>query len=218
MFHHPADEKAGLHRQMSGVDAFSNNSMTSADEDQAIDDRCSPNEAGVRDALLGPANSFRPRRFGQLDRNSIITRAWLINHRAQISRLARYAATSGLAFALSEATLLILYGSGIANATLAAVIANLAGTVPSYLMSRYWIWKDAPRARVARQVVLYWCTSIICIILTSLATGAIADLVPAGHRFHLAIVGVGFLVVNVIFWLGKFVLYQKVIFPTTRSR
>ena len=59
--------------------------------------------------------------------------------RAEIARLARYAATSGVAFAVSEATLLILYGLDLATATIAALIASLAGTVPSYLLSRYWI-------------------------------------------------------------------------------
>jgi len=114
---------------------------------------------------------------------------------------------------VSETTLLILYGNDVVNATVAAVIANLAGTVPSYFMSRYWIWKDSARTRVGRQVVLYWTTSVVCMALTSLATGAIASLAPAGHRFHLAVVAVGFPAVTLVFWLAKFVLYQRVIFP-----
>jgi putative flippase GtrA len=114
---------------------------------------------------------------------------------------------------VSETTLLILYGNDVVNATVAAVIANLAGTVPSYFMSRYWIWRDSPRTRVGRQVVLYWITSLVCMGLTSLATGAIASLAPAGHRFHLAVVAVGFPAVTLVFWLAKFVLYQRVIFP-----
>ena len=133
--------------------------------------------------------------------------------RTQIARLTRYAATSGVAFGVSETTLLILYGNDVVNATVAAVIANLAGTAPSYFMSRYWIWKDAARTRVGRQVILYWATSVVCMAVTSLATGAIASLAPAGHRFHLAVVAVGFPAVTLIFWLAKFVLYQRVIFP-----
>ena len=133
--------------------------------------------------------------------------------RAQIARLVRYAATSGVAFGVSETTLLLLYGNDVVNATVAAVIANLAGTVPSYFMSRYWIWKDSARTRVGRQVVLYWTTSVVCMAVTSLATGAIASLAPAGHRFHLAVVAVGFPAVTLVFWLAKFVLYQRVIFP-----
>jgi putative flippase GtrA len=141
----------------------------------------------------------------------------LSQRRARIARLARYAATSAVAFGVSEATLLILYGNGVVDATVAALIANLVGTVPSYFMSRYWIWKDAARTRVGRQVVLYWTTSIVCIAGTSLATGLIANLVPAGHSFHLVVVGIGFLVVNIIFWLTKFVIYQRFIFPVAKT-
>ena len=137
--------------------------------------------------------------------------------RAQMGRLVRYAVTSLVAFGVSEATLLILYGSGVLDATVAALTANLVGTVPSYFMSRYWIWRDATRTRVGRQLVLYWSTSIACIAGTSFATGAIANLVPAGHRFHLAIVGIGFLAVSVTFWLAKFVIYQRLIFPVPKG-
>ncbi len=135
------------------------------------------------------------------------------SRRASIVRLARYSATSVVAFAVSEFTLLALYGWDVTGATAAAVVASLAGTVPSYLMSRYWIWSEAPRARVGRQVAMYWATSILCIAGTSLATGAIARLAPSGQRFHLVVAGAGFLVVNIVFWLVKFEVYQRIIFP-----
>jgi putative flippase GtrA len=137
--------------------------------------------------------------------------------RVQIVRLARYSASSIVAFGVSEGVLLLLYGTGVLGATAAALVANLVGTLPSYLMSRYWIWKEAPRTRVGRQVVMYWATSFACIAGTSLATGAIANLAPPGHPFHLAIVGVGFLLVSVVFWVAKFVIYQRVIFPVSPS-
>lgn len=133
--------------------------------------------------------------------------------RVGIARLARYAATSGIAFGVSEVTLLLLYGFNLTTATLAALIANLAGTVPSYLLSRYWIWRDAARERVFRQVLLYWAVSITCIALTSLLTGALASLAPAGHPFHLMVVAIGFPVITLTFWLIKYILYQRVIFP-----
>ncbi len=162
-----------------------------------------------------PSRAVRAGRTSGVGGHAIGTWASSPRRRAQIARLARYAATSGVAFGVSETTLLILYGNDVVNATVAAVIANLAGTVPSYFMSRYWIWKDAARTRVGRQVVLYWTTSVVCMAVTSLATGAIASLAPAGHRFHLAVVAVGFPAVTLVFWLAKFVVYQHVIFPTT---
>ena len=133
--------------------------------------------------------------------------------RAEIGRLARYAATSGVAFAVSEATLLILYGFDLTTAMVAALIASLAGTVPSYLLSRYWIWRESARERVLRQVILYWIVSISCIALTSLLTGALASLAPAGHPLHLLVVAIGYPIVMLTFWLIKFDIYQRIIFP-----
>jgi putative flippase GtrA len=143
--------------------------------------------------------------------------AFLVKSRAQVARLVRYTATSVLAFAISEITLLVLYGNHLVGATTAALIANVVATVPSYLMSRYWIWKDARRTQVGRQVLLYWGTSAASILLTSLATGAIAHHIPTTHHFHLALVGVAFFFVNVAFWLIKFVVYHKFIFPTDHT-
>jgi putative flippase GtrA len=114
---------------------------------------------------------------------------------------------------MSEAILLILVGTGTTGATVAALIANVAATIPSYLMSRYWIWKDAERDRVGRQVVLYWSTSVVSWILIALVTGGIAKLIPKGHQYHILLVGLAFLVVNAVFFVLKYAVYHYVIFP-----
>jgi putative flippase GtrA len=144
-------------------------------------------------------------------------RALYNRRRRTIVQLTRYATTSGVALGISEVTLLVVYANGVGNATLAAVIANLAGTIPSYLMSRYWIWKDATRTRAGRQVVLYWMTAAVSMLVTSVATGAIAGLAPAGHKFHLAVVGIGFPAVQLVLWLAKYVVYQRLIFRSVAS-
>ena len=61
-------------------------------------------------------------------------------------QLFRYGATSLLALTISECTLLILVAMNT-NATIAALAANAAGIVPSYLLSRYWIWPDIRQQR-----------------------------------------------------------------------
>ena len=150
------------------------------------------------------------------DSSSLASRVrglWRDRH-DQITLLVRYASTSVVAFGVSEITLLLLYGRGVFSATVSALIANLAGTVPSYFMSRYWIWKNADRSRAGRQVVLYWATSVIFIALTSLSTGAIARFAPAGHPMHLEVVAIGFPAVTILFWVAKLVVYQRVIFRT----
>jgi putative flippase GtrA len=216
---HQVGEKVGL-EQMSEGDALSI-SRVDAEEESAHSSSTTlpaadPGDYGT-DASAA-VDSYEPSRYGPIERNATWARGVLFRCRAQIARLVRYGATSVLAFAISEATLLILYGGHVVGATTAALIANIVATVPSYLMSRYWIWKDAERTRVGRQMVLYWATSAASIVLTSLATGAIAHHIPTDHRYHLALVGLAFLAVNIVFWLLKFVVYHKFIFPTDRSR
>jgi putative flippase GtrA len=131
--------------------------------------------------------------------------------RSNLGKILRYGATSVLCLGISEATLLVLVDLKI-NAALAAVIANVAGVLPSYLLSRYWIWKRADRHRVARQVALYWGTSFAAILVTSAATDQVASHAPNG-LLHLPFIGVGYLLISAVLWVSKFVLYQRVIFP-----
>ncbi len=172
----------------------------------------------VANGLEGSAEpSGEPARYGPLERANTWVRELLFRKRAHLGRVVRYGATSGIAFAMSEAILLILVSTGATGATVAAMIANVAATIPSYLMSRYWIWKDAERDRVGRQVVLYWTTSVVCWILIALVTGGIAKLIPKGHEYHLALIGLTFLAVNAVFFVLKYAVYHKIIFPNGQS-
>lgn len=144
---------------------------------------------------------------------SALGRSVLVTLRAHAARLLRYSATSLIALAVSESTLLVLYGTGVLNATAAALVGNLAGTVPSFLLSRYWIWREAPRNRTARQIVLYWSTSVVCIALSSIATGEIARKAPKGLYPHLLVAGSGFVAMSFILWIAKYVVYHYMIFP-----
>ena len=147
-------------------------------------------------------------------RSRIAGRSLLQGVRRHAAKLARYAGTSVVAFGVSETTLLVLYGSGILNPTVDAFLANLAGTVPSYFLSRFWIWREASRTRVGRQVVLYWLTSLLCMVVTSLTAGGLAEIAPDGRAVHLVVVGVGFFVVGFVLWVAKFLVYEHVIFSS----
>lgn len=128
-----------------------------------------------------------------------------------LAKLSRYGATSVIALGISEVALLVAAAFGI-TATLAAVIGNLAGIVPSYLMSRYWIWSEAARERAGRQVIQYWMTSLVSLMITSAVTGGIAAAAPSAGVEHLVAVGGGFLAINFVCWIAKYVVYQRFIF------
>ncbi len=129
-----------------------------------------------------------------------------------IIRMFRYSATSVICLGISEATILILTATNLFGATTAALIANFAGVIPSYLLSRYWIWKEADRKNTTQQIILYWAISIISILINSFGTGFITHHSNTTGNEHLEVVGGSFLALNFITWIAKYVAYQKVVF------
>lgn len=132
-------------------------------------------------------------------------------------RLGRYVVTSVVATVASELTLLVLYGTGVLGAASAAVVANLAGTVPSYVMSRYWIWSDADRARPGRQAAAYWVISLVSLGVSTGTVAAAGAYAPAGHTLRLVVVGLVYVGTYGVLWLAKFAAYQWLVFPRSGS-
>jgi putative flippase GtrA len=124
----------------------------------------------------------------------------------------RYTATSGVATVVSEVTLLALYASRLLGASGASIVANLAGAVPSYLLSRYWIWPEADRSSAARQVTLYWATSVVSLVVSTAGTSLAAAHSPAGHTAHVIVVGTSYIGTYALLWVAKYLVYQRVIF------
>ena len=137
--------------------------------------------------------------------------------RARSSRWLRYLLTSGLSTGISEIALVVLYAAGITGAMTAAVLATLVGTVPSYLISRYWIWPEADRRGVGRQMTLYWLTTGASLVVSSLATGAAAAHAPGGRGLHVVVASAAYVGTYVLLWVAKYVVYQRLVFVGSRQ-
>jgi putative flippase GtrA len=122
-----------------------------------------------------------------------------------------------VATVVSEVTLLTIYGTRTLGAVAAAVIANLAGAIPSYPMSRYWIWPEADRQHTARQAAGYWLVSLASLVASSAATGVAADHAPAGGAARLLVVGAAYIATLVVLWVAKLAVYQLVLFRPPRA-
>ncbi len=143
------------------------------------------------------------------------TPAWLwswLRERPRLNRLLRYAATSGVATLVSEVTLVGLYAGRLLGASGSSIVANVAGAVPSYLLSRYWIWPEADRTGAARQVTLYWVTSVVSLVVSTAGTSLAAAHAPAGHTAHTIVVGTSYIGTYALLWVAKYLVYQRVIF------
>lgn len=141
------------------------------------------------------------------------SKAWLAQ-RPALNKLIRYVLTSGVATVVSEVTLIAVYASGALGASGASIVANLAGALPSYLLSRYWIWSEADRRGAARQVGLYWATSVVSLLVSTAGTSLAAAHAPDGRLAHVMVVGTAYVGSYAVLWVAKYMVYQRVIFKT----
>ncbi len=156
------------------------------------------------------------RPFGALSRLVVGSRA-LLAANGRLVRVLRYAITSGLSTVVSEVILVSLLGTQTLGATSAALLANVAGGTFSYLLSRYWIWSEAERTRTARQLTLYWATSAVSWLLSTVVTRVVAHNLPLEGTERLVVIGAAFFATYTVLWLAKFSIYQRFVFTRTAS-
>jgi len=135
-------------------------------------------------------------------------------------RFVRYSLVSAVAIVISQATILIctwLLGlSGIAANTIGALVATPA----SYELNRKWAWRKGGKSHLWKEVVPFWALTIIG-FLASTGTVQIADSLCQSHGVtglarSLAIMGASLFAYGVI-WIGKFFLFNRLIFATDNS-
>ena len=127
-------------------------------------------------------------------------------------RWGRYAVTSVVATGVSEAVLLAVYGAHLLGASAASVVASVAAMIPSYAMSRFWIWPEADRGHPGRQAAGFWVVGVVSLGASSVMTGIAAVLAPSGHTAHVAVVGTAYVATYGALWILKYAVYQRFLF------
>ena len=97
------------------------------------------------------------------------------------ARFSRYTAGSIVAFAVSEAALIVFFGAGLVGAAAASVLAFVAGAIPNYFLNRSWVWKRRGRINVHRELVPYVLVSVVTLAVAAIATTAAATIAPSGR-------------------------------------
>jgi len=157
-----------------------------------------------------------------LTQNRLIAPVWERLRTKVGIRFTRFAGVAILALATSEIALAICDGLAHMSSTGAALIANFAGAVVSYVLSR-WAWERKGKPDVLRETVpFYVITAIVWVILT-LATKLgyhIASWMHLHGIKHVLLVGFVYLVANFFTFLVRFVIFHYVLFAerTTAAR
>ena len=137
--------------------------------------------------------------------------------RLPLARLTRCMAVSIFTTLLSTAVFVTLISVGRA-AWVANVVATAAGTVPSYLLNRRWVWGRSGSGDPWREVLPFWLLSF-CGLGVSTGAVLLADRLCAGIGMVGAVRTLALLAANVsafgALWVGQFLLLDRVLF---RSR
>lgn len=124
-------------------------------------------------------------------------------------RLARFSVASAIATGISQVVLLVLYGWSTLDATAASTIAFLVGSVPHFLMVRYWAW---PPGKLRAQLTMYLTVTLVgglaSIGLTTAAEWLILPFVSAG--WQPLVLTLSYLAASGPVFLAKFAIFDRV--------
>jgi putative flippase GtrA len=134
--------------------------------------------------------------------------------------LTRYTLGSVIAMGVSEATLLLVFGLHAGGARTAAAAAWATGAIVNYFLNRHWAWRRRGRASLSRELLPYWITSVVSLLVSMWATHAASALAPrlsGDHTLATVLVGAAYLGTYGVLFVLKFCLFHYVIFADRRS-
>ncbi|NNN19952.1 MAG: hypothetical protein HKL84_08895 [Acidimicrobiaceae bacterium] len=128
----------------------------------------------------------------------------------------KYTVASAVSVVISQVVLFLAFGVfHIWSATTSNFVAVAVSAVPSYYMNRAWAWGKTGRSHLFKEIVPFWGLAFLGLILSLWAVGAAEHFALIHHFPHLEVA----VIVNVasigafgVLWIGKFIIFNKVIF------
>jgi len=135
------------------------------------------------------------------------------------TRFTKYALGSAVAFTSSNIVFALLYVMN-ASTTACSIGGFIGGAIPNWVLNRRWAWRRRGRPVFGREIVGYIAISILVLVTTSAATGwtnAQVQSIPPHHGLRVLVVTASYVLVTVILFFVKFLLYEHWVFQD-RSR
>lgn len=129
------------------------------------------------------------------------------------AKLLRFGAVSAFNVLLGQA---LLYGAQVVlgwEPVLANIFAVSMGTVPAYILSRYWVWEKRGKSHFWREVFPFWALTIIGFILSTAAVW----FVDTNFDPSPLVINLTNLAAFGVVWVVKFVVLDRILFKTEAS-
>lgn len=133
-------------------------------------------------------------------------------------RMLRYSVVSITAMLLSEALLVSFNGGLHWSAAVSSTAATGLATVPAYFLTRQWVWDRTGRSHLWKEVAPFWAIAIVSWVFATIAVSLAEDRARALHlrgALSVTIVAGVYVMAYGISWVGRFALFNKVLFAAT---
>lgn len=132
-----------------------------------------------------------------------------------VQKLLRYSMASVVAVIVSNVCLLVFVGLMKMGVVLASTLATSIAAVPSYEMNRKWAWGKTGKSHLMKEVIPFWGLALLGWALSTWAVWIMDGVAKRHHFTHAAqtvsVAAVYFGAFGVL-WVGKFVIFNKVMF------
>lgn len=133
----------------------------------------------------------------------------------QGQKLFRYSVASAVAVIVSLIFLEFFYGVLKLTEVPSSVLATTISAIPNYFMNRKWAWGKEGKSHLWREVVPFWSLALIGLILSTVSVKLMGSYAKS-HDFSVLTRNISVAIVYVgafgLLWVGKFVIFNKVLF------
>jgi putative flippase GtrA len=141
----------------------------------------------------------------------------------EFTKLWRYCTVSGISTVTSLVGLYLFYRVVGLSPGWANVVASCIATVPSYYLNRSWAWGKNGKSHFMKEVAPFWIIAFISLLISTVVVrfaGRESVSIASKDVRALILVAANFVTYGFL-WVGKFILFNKVLFkqrePATAS-
>jgi putative flippase GtrA len=130
-------------------------------------------------------------------------------------KMVRYSLVSLVSIAVSQAVLLVTFGTMHWTAGLSNMVACAVATVPSYYLNRVWAWGRRGKSLLWREIVPFWAIAFLGLAFSTWAADFGSTLARRGavsHQTATMIVMTSALLAFGVLWMGKFAIFNAMLF------
>lgn len=132
-----------------------------------------------------------------------------------VRKVTGYSAGSVIAAFTSELAFAGSFGALHVGTTLASLIGFIGGAIPNYVLNRRWAWKDQGSRSRRSEILLYAAVSIASFAASAVVTDYAehwARGFTVARGWQVVLVATAYLAVSGVFFVGKFVAYELIVF------